>query len=423
MKWPLSTEKKLFVVNFLNYGIYQASKYIVPLITVPFIIRVIGVEGFGVVSLAQGIANYLRVGVDYGWNILGVQYIARTQDNHVERDRMVNGILLQQFLLTALALLVLLVLIGVFPKLRQNWPVFLAAFGLIPGNMLMASWFFVGTQKVQYLNRAFLFSRLLYVGLIIGLLKPLGDLVWVPLFNTLSLLLGGGVALFLMKTRFGVRFQLLPLKEIGQFFRDGWPIFLSYFSTNFYRNSQVLILALFVNDYFLGIYSAAEKIIKVLQGTFMPLSQTLYPILARRYVQSRQRAYMALKKVTLMMGALAFSVSIGVVLTAPVLIRLIVGHDNRDGVHLLWMGSGVIFFGVLNYILGVMFLTNFGYKTRFSRAVVLTGIVGVLSCFVLSYQFKAMGAMASFVLAEGFLFSLLAYFSWRTKRSIGLTNQ
>ena len=416
MRWNLTPEKKLFLTNFINYGIFQASKYVVPLITVPFIIHVIGVEKFGIVSLAQGLANYLRVGVDYGWNILGVQYIARSQHHADERDRIVNTILVQQLLLSGIAFLILLALIGIFPKLQTHWGVFIAAFGLVPANMLMVPWFFVGMQKVRYLNRAFLFSRLLYVVLIVLFLKPLEHMIWVPVFNSLSLFIGGAIVLVTLRKRFAVQFFLPRWQQLKQFFREGWPIFLSYFSTNFYRNSQVLILALFVNDYFLGIYSAAEKIIKVIQGTFMPLSQTIYPILARKYVESRNRAFVALKKAIWVLGSLAFVVSIGVIVTAPLLIKVIVGQNNADGVKLLWIGSGVIFFGVLNYILGVLFLTNFGYKVLFSRAVFITGIWGILSCFVLSYFFQAFGAMGSFTLAEIFLFIMLSVFSIQKKR-------
>ncbi len=418
MKWTLTSDKKLFLTNFFNYGIFQAAKYVVPLITVPFIIRIIGIEKFGIISLAQGIANYLRVGVDYGWNILGVQYIARAQQDANQRDRIVNGILFQQLLLSAVAFLVLVLLIMFLPKLRTHWGVFVAAFGLVPGNMLMAPWFFVGVQKVKYLNRAFLISRLFYVGLIIALLKPLENMIWVPIFNSLSLFVGGTIVLVQLHSRFGVRFFLPAWGYMKQLFRDGWPMFISYFATNFYRNSQVLILALFVNDYFLGIYSAAEKIIKVIQGTFMPLSQTIYPILAKKYMESRKQALNALQQVTGIMAGLALVVSLGVVIGAPFLIKVIVGQENADGVSLLWIGSGVIFFGVLNYILGVMFLTNFGYKQLFSRAVVVTGGVGIGSCFILSYLFQAYGAMVSFTLAELFLFGILLYISIQKRNSL-----
>ena len=72
-------ERNALLFNFTNYGIYSLSLYIVPLITLPYIIRVVGLEKFGILSLALAVSNYLRVVSDYGWSTLGVQYIAKNQ--------------------------------------------------------------------------------------------------------------------------------------------------------------------------------------------------------------------------------------------------------------------------------------------------------------------------------------------------------
>ena len=407
MNFRLSAEKRRFLVNFFNYGLFQASKYIVPLITVPYIIHVLGIEKFGIISLAQGIANYIRVGVDYGWNILGVQYIARASTDRSQQRHIVSTILAQQLLLSAIGFLLLALATLVFPKLQRYWLVFWVAYGLVPGNMLLSSWFYVGIQKVKYLNALFLFSRFLYVALVLLMLKPLGHMIWVPAFNSLSLLVGGCISLWIIRNRFSLAPFQTNLTSIKQYFKEGWPIFISYFSTNFYRNSNIIILSFFANDYALGLYSAAEKIIKVLQGTFMPLSQTIYPYLSKISVQSREQAIHMVKKVTFYMGLLAL-LAVGVLnFLAPWIYRLITGYTVQEGYRLLQIGSGVIFFGVLNFVVGVMFMTNFGLKHLFARGVVVTGIVGIASCFILSYLWQAPGAMASFTLSEAFLLGLL----------------
>ncbi len=407
MSFLLSPGRKKFFDNFFNYTLFQASRYIVPFVTIPYIIHVLGVEKFGIISLAQGVANYIRVGVDYGWNILGVQYIAREADNKKEQGRILSTILFQQLLLSLLGLLLLGIGILLIPKYNMYAFVFFAAYGLVPGNMLMVSWYFVGMQQVKFLNRSFLLARFLYVILILILLKPLNNLFWVPVFNSGSLLLSGFINLFVIYKKFNIPFVVPSIKSIKQYFREGWHIFISYFSTNFYRNSNVIILGFFTSNYLLGIYSLAEKIIKVIQGTFMPLSQTLFPYIAKYTKETVREALPTVYKAGFIMGALALAMVFMLMFGAQWLVDIIVDKESPGAVQLIRIGSWVIFFGVMNYVLGILFMTNFGMKKEFSYAVIATGLSGVILSIILSWQMQARGAMYSFVIAEIFLFFLL----------------
>lgn len=413
MKFFHSKRKKQFLNNFINYSLFQASKYIVPFITIPYIIYILGVEKFGIISLAQGVANYIRVGVDYGWNILGVQYIARAADNEDEQGRILSIILAQQLLLSCVGFVLLLIGIVLIPKYSENAWVFMAAFGLIPGNMLLVPWYFVGMQKVKFLNQSFLIARLIYVLAIVLFLKMLNGMIWVPLFNSISLLLAGFINIYIIKYKFGIKFYMPRIGDIKRYFREGWHIFISYFSTNFYRNSNVIILGFFTNNYFIGVYSLAEKVIKVIQGTFMPLSQTLFPYIAKFSVESIDEAIPAIKKVSYFMGAISFITVLFLMIFAPWIILLLLKKNSPDAVYLLRIGSSVIFFGVMNFVIGVLFMTNFGMKKQFSNSVIWTGAIGISLSFILSYIFKAEGAMYSFAFSEIFLFILLLVKSWR----------
>jgi PST family polysaccharide transporter len=416
MNLPPKNELRNLAVNFFNYGIFQSSTYIVPLITIPYIIRVVGIENYGIISLANGIANYIRVGVDYGWNILGIQYIARAGKDNKKRGEIVSAILSQQMFLVLVGGAVLGLAVLLLPKLQREYLVFFLAYGLVPGNMLILTWFYVGAEQVKDLNYIFLSSKLLYVLLIFFLLKPLNNFVWVVVFNSLSLLAAGMGSLFLLRFKYGIRIRLYGWKKFSHLFKEGWPIFVSYFSTNFYRNSNILILSIFASERIIGIYSVAEKAVKVVQSTFMPLSQTLYPYIAKISKTDEVKAAKYLRYIIWGMAILSGIVSALMFILAPLIIRLLAGTTPALGVLLVRVGSLVVLFGVLNYILGVIYLTNFGFKEKFSHAVVSTGVFGIVSCFILSYFFSATGTMLSFTLSELFLLLLLTHYVRKYKR-------
>lgn len=104
------------------------------------------------------------------------------------------------------------------------------------------------------------------------------------------------------------------------------------------------------------------------------------------------------------------------IIEANFIIELILESPSQLGNKLLKIGSFVILFGVPNYIFGVIYMLNFGLKKQFSKAVVVTGVINIFICFILSYFFQAIGTMISFAMAEVILlFILLGYISFFTK--------
>lgn len=402
-------DRKSLLSNFLNFVMFKASQYVVPLITMPYIIRVIGLEYFGLVSLAQTIAMYFKIGADYGWSILGVQYIARVQQDAQKKSEVVSNIFFIQFVLSTLGFILLALLTFFIGDLRSEWQVLFAAYIFVPANMMIAPWFFVGMEKVKFLNIVNLAGRLVYLALIFTLLRDKSQYVLVPLLNSLSLMIGGLLGIFVIVRQFRVRLVIPKISTVKKYLIDGWPIFLSYFATNLYRNMNILILALFTSKEMVGIFSAADKVVKIAQRTFEPITQTLYPYISRIKVESQQRAKRAIKYLTFIMGLLGGTTMLLIIGFAPWIIYIIVDQHSPLGTQILQIGSAVILFGVLNYVLGIIYMTNFGMKKQFSNSVILTGFVNLAVCFLLSYQFKATGAMISFAFSEGFLMILFIY--------------
>ena len=75
-------EGKSLFANFAQFGIYQVIIYLAPLITVPYLLRYIGVAKFGIISFAMALVYYFQIVVEYGFGITGIQMIAQSQNNN-----------------------------------------------------------------------------------------------------------------------------------------------------------------------------------------------------------------------------------------------------------------------------------------------------------------------------------------------------
>ncbi|MBU4444784.1 flippase [bacterium] len=389
----------------------------VPLVTIPYIVRVIGAEKFGVISLAFAVSYYFRIIVEYGFSITGVQLIAQTKDDIQKRSEVYSTIITIQLILTVVGLLVMLILINVWPTLRAEQMVYMVTYIIVPANVFMALWFFIGMEEMHYLNIINLIGRISYIVLIFIFLRQREDYYIIPILNGGSLLLAGLASLVFMYRKFNIRYQLPNFAKMKLYLREGWPLFISNFGINLYRNSNVIILGAVSNMEIVGIYSAGEKIVKVIQSVFAPITQTLFPYVSRLRVSDPRKSFRSIKILLKYMVLLSGSVTLLILVLANPLTKLALGPELIAAKIVIQIGAFVILFGVINYILGIIFMTNFGLKNEFSKSVVITGIMNLIICYLLARKWNLVGAAIAFTGAEVLLFGLLVGFIFLKRKN------
>ena len=402
-------DNRKLAFNFANYGFYQMVNYVFPLLTIPYIVRIIGVSYFGVLSFAQAVIYYLTVVVEYGFSFTGVQLIAQNK-NPQKQSEALSAIFMIQFGIALLGLLGLLIGLGIFQDMRAYRLVYLFTFLAIPAQILQAIWFYIGAEEMHFLNIINLISRILYITSIFVLVKQQTHFVIIPLLNAGAMMISGIVSLMFIIGKFKIKFYFVRLPVLILYLKDGWHLFLSNFSMNMYRNTNVLILGLVADKSAVGIYSAGEKLVKALQSIFTPLTQTLYPYISRMTVTEPGRSRRSIKILMKYMIVLTGIVTALIFYFSKPITHLLFGTEFILTSNIVKITCGIIVIGMVNYILGILFMTNFNMKAQFSCAVVITGIVNLFFCSVLSKLMGAVGAAIAFTSAEIILSILLISF-------------
>jgi len=406
-------ENKRLFLNIQNLFFFQGTNFIFPLITIPYIVRVIGPEKFGILSFAEALNYYFILITDYGFNITGTQQISLERDNLVNRNNIFASIFSVKLILMFGCILLLLLLVLVFPSIRDYSSIYLLYFLTVPGNILLSYWFFLGMEEMHYLNYPNLISKIGYTVFIFLFLHKESDFYLVPLFYGSFIILGGSVSCALILKKFSVKWKTPSIGDIKDCFKNGWSIFISTFSINLYRRSNVFILGLVASNDAVGFYSAGEKIVKALQSAFEPITQAFYPFIARRKKVSARQAIRSIFFLIKWLGGGTSILAILMIMFASPLTVLVLGDKFLPTVAVLRIAAFVISIGVLNYIIGIIFMTNFDFKKEFSQRVIVTGLVNIFICFVLSYFWQEIGAAISFLFAELFLLILLTTFMLR----------
>lgn len=396
-------------INISNLFVFQSINYVLPLITIPYILRVVGPEKFGILSLIEVINQYFVQVTDYGFNITGNQKIAIARDDVIQRNLIFSSIFTTKFFLMLICMIFGLLIFLTIGTLREHIYIFLLYFLMVPANICLSYWFFLGMEEMKYLNYPNLVGKAGYTLFIFLFLKKEDDFHLVPLFLGLSLLTAGFLSLLIIWKKFRVRYSLPSFTEVKFYLSDSWSIFLSIFSINLYRRSNILILGLFASKEAVGFYSAGEKIVKVLQSIFEPVTQAFYPYISRKKITSSDETIQSIKTLSRWLLLLTSLLTLFLFVLAEPAIALILGDQFLPAVPVLKIACFVIPFGILNYIIGIIFMTNYDMKNQFSRSVIITGIFNVIFCSVFSYYFQDIGAAIVFLLSEMVLMALLLF--------------
>src|SRR6202034_4373815 len=124
------------VGNAVSVMAVQAGSYILPLINVPYLLRVIGPEHYGLIAFSQAVMVYFVTLNDYGFNLSATRELAVRPDDQVLRSELYSAVMAIKCTLCLFSFLVLCGLVHFIPRFHNNAPIFFASFGIVVGTMM-----------------------------------------------------------------------------------------------------------------------------------------------------------------------------------------------------------------------------------------------------------------------------------------------
>lgn len=253
----------------------QISNIILPLVLVPYLAHVLGVEFFGKLSYAQAISYIAIFFVDFGFNFSAARNIGIDTNNNKNISRIYSNVqVIKSLIFTAV------VLLGIAFVLLSNQSIIdkkLTILGVLSASssILMPAWLFQGlgrNSNVAFLNFA---SRLLSLLLIVLFVKNQEDLIIAAICQLFSPVLAGvGMQMIMLKNKVvDFTFSHISFEDIKILSRDSFHNFSASFLTLGFTYFNPIIIKVFLGDSVLGVYSFADKLANVLRQLYIPLVQ------------------------------------------------------------------------------------------------------------------------------------------------------
>jgi PST family polysaccharide transporter len=235
-------------------------------------------------------------------------------------------------------------------------------------------------------------------------------------------MIGGIISIGIIVGKFQLNFGRAVPVSIYSFLKRDRQIYISTLFMNLYRNSNILILSIFVNEVSVGIYSAGEKIIKAVQGAFTPITQAFYPYISRITTTSKSQSQIIIKYTLILVSILTSTITILFIIFSENISHLAFGKEYQAIALIIKIASPAILFGVINFVVGIIFMTNYSMKNEFTYSVIIVGILNIVTCSILSLHYEIIGAAVSFILAEILLLFMMYAFIVKNKEKWKVKN-
>ncbi len=384
---------KLFKnIGFLTLS--QAANYVLPLITIPYITRVVGPDNYGLIEFGMVSMLYFSAIVIYGFNTTATRKIAENAHNINKVSQAFSAVMYTRMLLFLVATLFFVITLLLVPKFSEHLKLMLYAFPVVLGWAIYPDFLFQGLQKLQVIAVANVAIKLFATVFTFVLLQEPEDFYWVLGINSIAQI-GVGVAAYFYAFYSVKELRLLPLKikTILAYLQNGMYVFLSHFFTRIYTFGSIIFLGLLLTDKEVGLFAAGMKLITVSQSfLFLPLFGALFPYLTNLYKQDQVNYLRQFKKALwVMIGVSVFSSSV-LMLMPAFFVRLVFGAEYLEVVPYLQIMAPILIASAVSHFSMQQGLIIFRKDKIYLYIIVATGCLSLVLNYFVIVEYRLLGA-------------------------------
>lgn len=405
-------DKRNLLSNFFSYTLLQLLNYILPLLTIPYLVRVLDLDNYGLIFFSLAIIGVFQVIVDYGFNISATKEVAKNKHDNEKLLEIFNTVMFIKFILALICLIILLLGIIFIDVVSKNMYIYIFTYGIVIGEMLFPFWMFSGLEKMKFAMIINVFSKSIFT-LLIFIFVNNENYLLVPVFNSLGFIFAGMISIFILKNKFNIYLNVKYISNYKNFFKSNFIIFFSGFLTLFYTSAIPIILGILVNQEAVVYFSIAEKVIKAITNIYQPISQTLFPYF---FSISENKKKNMLRK--LIYFSLIFSIFIVIVINffSNEIIKIFSKNDNLKINELFTIMSILPIIITFSRIFSLNYIISYNYNIKLFQIYLISVVFGLPTIIFSVFYYQEVGASVSLVLIEAFIVLLMYIF---IKNNIG----
>jgi PST family polysaccharide transporter len=389
----------------------HAAGLVVPLLTVPWLARMLGPAGWAPVLVAQALANWAILVLEFGFDLAGTRDVAQAE-SHDAMARTAAAVQRARLLLTPL---VAAGVVGVALLLGHETRLIAGTVGFVVARGLSPYWFFQGKQRIRAAALIDTLGKVLPAAAMFALVRRAEDGWWVIALQAA----GAGLATMALTWRVHRQHELpaVTTREALHALRGAAPMFAARAASGLYLQANTLILSLMAPVVAVATYGGAERIVRAAINLLVPLTQALFPRMSQLAIAAPAQALTEIRRTLMVLVGGAIGGALMIALLGNTVIALLLGPSYADSVAVLRVLVLAIPLVAAGTVLGIYWALPWRRERLFLGAILLGGAVNLTLAALLVPQWSAMGMATAVIAAETSVTTFLAVAFVRSTRS------
>lgn len=400
--------------NFLYNILLNVSRVVFPLITAPYISRILEPTGVGLYNFANTYSGYFALFALLGIPVYGVREVSKIRESKEDLSEFVSDMYSISIVTTVMISIVYVLTIFCIPQLTQNHIIFLVSGFILYVAPLRVDWYFSGLERFKYITIRVLVIRFISIICMFVFVRTKQDLLIYVIIGV-SGTIGGDIWNYVMLCREGIK-PKFRIQKLKRHINSLCILFASSLAVSVYSMLDTIILG-FMTDYSeVGYYNNANNLSRSLLAIVTSLSAVAIPRISYYASNSNYKEIdILLQKSFSIVSFLSIPMMIGVICVASQFVPLFFGPNFEGSIIPLIIMSGVICVIGFNNITGGQILIGLGCDKLFLKGILTGSVCNVILNIFMIRHLGAIGASISSLTAEIIIFIIsFLYVKYRT---------
>lgn len=367
------------LANFSYITMMQVFVLLAPLITYPYLVRVLGTELYGYILSAQMLASYASLIINFGSNEVCAKHISINRNDKSMLSEIVNSVLCVRGFIFITGFAVYFLVVYFVPAYHSHSTLFLITYLLTLNEVLFPQFFFQGIERMKYITIISIATKLFFIVLVFILVKDESDYLLVPILYATGYSLGAIISLFIIYNSFGLSFYIPEKDRMKIYVKDSSAVFATDLVCTVKDKVNYLLVGSFVGMQSVVVYDLGLKFISILTKPMQIISIVMFPRSANNHSSKN------IKKII----AASFVISLVLVILLNVFMEPLAFfflHENVDLLPIRLFSLAPIFLSVSSIISSNVFVA-WGYNKYVLYSILITTgvyVITLLSLFLLN---------------------------------------
>jgi PST family polysaccharide transporter len=407
--------------NIFSLGISQIANVAFPLITMPYVSRIIGPEGYGILNYSTAFIGYFTMFILYSFDLSGTKIISRNIEDKEFVSNAFSEILYSRCILYIISCFLFIISLFFGEVFHKDYLVSIILFLGLLSSVFSPQFIYQSFQDLKLFSKINVIRGFINMILIFLFVRTKQDYFYIPLFATIFNVVINIGLLIHAKRKFSLRLTKKPLNKLFNLIFTDRFIFISNVLGAFRATTNTIILGFFITTKEIGYFTTSINFLFVVVNVlFIPISTAIYPFISNAFSKSAETGNDIVKKIVPIITYFYFITSFCLLIFSPLIIALVFGNKFDKSIEILQIISFAPLTIGLSNLLGVQVLLNYHFDKLYFRINLYTTIVGLLLNLYLSKKFGYYGAAWNIIIVDIMIISL--YFIFLKKLKINIIN-